>query len=118
MLTAWTRARDHYQAMHILQAHGVPAGAVLKAGELITDPHLEARTFWDTVEHPEAGTYRQVSTPWKLSKHARRATAPAPGLGAHNGYVLGELLGLSAQDIATLEAQGIIGTDPGGSDET
>jgi benzylsuccinate CoA-transferase BbsF subunit len=116
-LAAWTRTRDHYDAMHILQAHGVPAGAVLKGGEVITDPHLEARTFWDTVEHPEAGTYRQVSTPWKLSKHARRATAPAPGLGEHNRYILGELLGLSAQDIAALEAQGIIGTRPSGTDE-
>jgi crotonobetainyl-CoA:carnitine CoA-transferase CaiB-like acyl-CoA transferase len=117
MLSAWTRARDHYQAMHLLQAHGVPAGAVLTPGEVISDPHLEARGFWDTVHHPEAGTYRQVTTPWRLSKHPRRATAPAPALGEHNGYVLGELLGLSAQEITALEAQGIIGTRPMGSDE-
>jgi hypothetical protein len=38
-------------------------------------------------------------------------------LGEHNGYVLGELLRLSAQEIATLEAQGIIGTQPVGVDE-
>jgi crotonobetainyl-CoA:carnitine CoA-transferase CaiB-like acyl-CoA transferase len=112
ILSAWTRARDHYQVMRILQAHGVPAGAVLTAGEVIADPHLESRTFWDAVNHPEAGTYRQVTTPWRLSKHPRRATSPAPGLGEHNGYVLGELLGLSAQEIAGLEAQGIIGTQP------
>ncbi|MBI3328148.1 MAG: CoA transferase, partial [Nitrospinae bacterium] len=112
ILSAWTRARDHYHAMHILQAHGVPAGAVLKGGEVIADPHLEARRFWDTVDHPEVGTYRQVTTPWRLSKHPRRATRPAPGLGEHNRYVLEELLGLSAQEIAALEAQGIIGTQP------
>jgi crotonobetainyl-CoA:carnitine CoA-transferase CaiB-like acyl-CoA transferase len=117
ILSAWTRARDHYQAMHILQAHGVAAGAVLTAGEVIADPHLEARTFWDAVNHPEAGAYRQVTTPWRLSKHPRRATSPAPGLGEHNGYVLGELLGLSAQEISALEAQGIIGTRPIGMDE-
>jgi len=118
ILSAWTRTHDHYQAMHILQAHGVPAGPVLTAGEVITDPHLEARAFWDTVDHPEAGTYRQVSTPWRLSKHPRCATSPAPGLGEHNHDVLGELLGLSAQEIATLEEQGIIGTRPTGSDES
>ena len=117
ILSAWTRTHDHYQAMHILQAHGVAAGPVLTAGEVITDPHLEARAFWDTVDHPEAGSYRQVSTPWKLSKHPRCGTSPAPGLGEHNHDVLGELLGLSAQEIATLEAQGIIGTRPTGSDE-
>jgi crotonobetainyl-CoA:carnitine CoA-transferase CaiB-like acyl-CoA transferase len=117
LLAAWTQAHDHYQAMQILQAHGVLAGPVLTAGEVIADPHLEARTFWDTVEHPEAGTYRQVSTPWKLSKHPRCGTSPAPGLGEHNHHILGELLGLSAQEIATLEAQGIIGTRPASSNE-
>jgi crotonobetainyl-CoA:carnitine CoA-transferase CaiB-like acyl-CoA transferase len=100
-----------------LQSHGVPAGPVITPAEVIAEPHLEARGFWDTVDHPEAGPYRQVSTPWKLSKSPRRVTSPAPGLGEHNGYVLGELLGLSAQEIATLEAQGIIGTQPVSMDE-
>jgi crotonobetainyl-CoA:carnitine CoA-transferase CaiB-like acyl-CoA transferase len=111
-LSAWSRRRDHYDAMHLLQAHGVPAGAVLTPAEVISDPHLEARGFWDTVDHPEAGTYRQVTTPWRLSKHPRRATTPAPGLGEHNSYVLGELLGLSTQELKALEAQGIIGSRP------
>ncbi|MGQ4809592.1 Succinyl-CoA:(R)-benzylsuccinate CoA-transferase subunit BbsF [Candidatus Entotheonellaceae bacterium PAL068K] len=116
VLAAWAQEQDHYQAMHCLQAHGVPAGAVLKGGEIITDPHLEARGFWDVVDHPEAGTYKQVTTPWHLSKSPRHALHPAPSLGAHNHYVLGELLGLSAQDIAALEAQGIIGTRPVGAE--
>ncbi len=112
MLAAWTQARDHYQAMHRLQAHGVPAGAVLKGGETIADPHLEARGFWDVVDNPEAGRYKQVTTPWRLSKNPRRTTLPSPALGAHNHDVLGDLLGLSAEEIAALEAQGIIGTRP------
>jgi crotonobetainyl-CoA:carnitine CoA-transferase CaiB-like acyl-CoA transferase len=98
--------------MHLLQAHGVPAGAVLKGGEVLVDPHLEARGFWDVVHHPEAGPYKQVSTPWRLSKSPRRPTLPAPSLGEHNRYVLGDLLGLSGAEIAALEAQGIIGTRP------
>jgi crotonobetainyl-CoA:carnitine CoA-transferase CaiB-like acyl-CoA transferase len=101
--------------MHMLQAHGVPAGAVLKGGETIADPHREARGFWDVVQHPEAGTYKQVTTPWKLSRHSRRQASPAPSLGEHNGYVLGELLGLSDQEREELEEQGIIGTRPVGA---
>jgi crotonobetainyl-CoA:carnitine CoA-transferase CaiB-like acyl-CoA transferase len=116
ILASWTQERDHYEAMHILQAHGVPAGAVLKAGETLVDPHLEARGFWDVVDHPEVGTYKQVSTPWQLSRNPRRPTVPAPGLGEHNRYVLGELLGLSEQEIAALEAQGIIGARPIGAE--
>jgi crotonobetainyl-CoA:carnitine CoA-transferase CaiB-like acyl-CoA transferase len=117
LISAWTRDRDHYEAMHVLQAHGVPAGAVLTGGEVIADPHLEARHFWDTVDHPEAGRYRQVSTPWRLAKNPRRVTSPAPGLGEHNGYILGDLLGLSIQEIEALEAQGIIGVRPIGTGE-
>ncbi len=117
LLAAWTQERDHYQAMHLLQAHGVPAGAVLKGGETLVDPHLAARGFWDVVNHPEAGTYTQVSTPWRLSKSPRRPTTPSPSLGEHNHDVLGGLLGLSGQEIAALEAQGIIGTRPIGAEE-
>ena len=51
ILSTWTRERDHYQVMHLLQAHGIPAGAVLQGGEVIADPHLQARGFWDEVDH-------------------------------------------------------------------
>ena len=115
-IAAWTRERGHYQAMHLLQARGVPAGAVLKGGETIVDPHLEARGFWDTVDHPEAGEYRQVTTPWRMSKSQRIHAAPAPGLGEHNAFVLGDLLGLPASELDALERQGIIGTRPVGAD--
>ncbi len=115
-LTAWTHEREHRHVMHVLQAHGVPAGAVLQGGETVEDPHLEARGFWDVVDHPEVGVYKQVSTPWHLSQSPRRATSPSPSLGEHNRYVLGDLLGLSESDIAALEAQGIIGTRPVGAE--
>ena len=95
LLSAWTRERQHYQVMHLLQGHGVPAGAVLTGSDTITDPHLAARGFWDVVDHPEVGTYKQVTTPWHLSRSPRRPTQPSPSLGAHNQYVLGELLGLA-----------------------
>jgi len=115
-LTAWTQAHEHYEAMHLLQAHGVPAGAVLTGGETLVDPHLDACGFWDVVQHPEVGLYKQVTTPWRLAQSPRQTTQPAPGLGEHNQYVLGELLGLSAQEIAALAAQGIIGTRPVGAE--
>ena len=112
IISQWTGQRDHYQAMHLLQAHGVAAGAVLKGGETIVDPHLEARDFWDVVDHPEAGVYKQVTTPWKLSENPRQEATPAPGLGQHNEYVLGDLLGLAPEDVTALADEGIIGTRP------
>jgi crotonobetainyl-CoA:carnitine CoA-transferase CaiB-like acyl-CoA transferase len=98
IIAAWTRELDHYQAMHMLQAHGVPAGAVAKGSEVLNDPHLNARGFWDSLDHPEAGVYKQVSTPWHLSENpegqpSRRRTWQ------HNAYVLGEILGLTTEEI-------------------
>ena len=116
-LSQWTATYEAQELMRLLQSHGVPAGAVLKGGETLVDPHLTARGFWDVVNHPEAGTYTQVSAPWRLSKSPRRPTTPSPSLGEHNSYVLGDLLGLSQQEIAALETQGIIGTRPIGAEE-
>jgi crotonobetainyl-CoA:carnitine CoA-transferase CaiB-like acyl-CoA transferase len=115
-LNNWTREQDHYEAMHTLQKNGVPAGAVLKGGEIIDDPHLEERGFWDDVHHPEAGSYRQVTTPWAFSKTGRIQTTPAPGLGEHNEYVLSELLGLTSRELDDLEEKGVIGTIPIGAE--
>ena len=116
IISQWTGQRDHYQVMHLLQAHGVAAGAVLKGSETIADPHLDARGFWDLVDHPDVGQYKQVSTPWKLSANPRKEATPAPDLGEHNEYVLGDLLGLAAVDIERLAEGGIIGARPLGAD--
>ena len=112
VISTWTETQDHYQVMYLLQAQGVPAAPVLKGGEVIDDPHLQSRGFWDVVNHPEAGTYKQVTTPWLLSNSPRATSTPAPGLGEHNYQVLSGLLGLSKNEIDTLEQKGVIGNTP------
>jgi crotonobetainyl-CoA:carnitine CoA-transferase CaiB-like acyl-CoA transferase len=112
VISTWTKTQDHYQVMYLLQAQGVPAAPVLKGGEVIDDPHLQSRGFWDVVNHPEAGTYKQVTTPWLLSKSPRAPSTPAPGLGEHNYQVLSGLLGLPTSEIDTLAQKSIIGNTP------
>jgi benzylsuccinate CoA-transferase BbsF subunit len=112
IISSWTRERDHYQAMHLLQADGVPAGAVLKGSETINDPHLEARGFWDMVDNPEAGTYKQTTLPWMLSKSPRQTSVSSAGLGEHNFQVFNGLLGLSSDEINALVDEGITGDVP------
>ena len=112
VISTWTETQDHYQVMYLLQAQGVPAAPVLKGGEVVDDPHLQSRGFWDVVNHPEAGTYKQVTTPWLLSNSLRATSTPAPGLGEHNYQVLSGLLGLSKSEIDTLAQKGVIGNTP------
>ena len=111
-LVAGFAARDRDDAVALLWEAGVPVASVVNPRRVYENPHLEARGFFEPVEHSVAGTVRipgfpatwdTRSTPW----HSR----PAPLLGEHNTEVLTEL-GYSPEEIAQLEAAQIIGTKP------
>ncbi|MDD4860326.1 MAG: CoA transferase, partial [Dehalococcoidales bacterium] len=53
----WTKAHDHYEVMTILQSAGIAAGPVLSPPELLSEPHLNARGFFQKVERKLAGTH-------------------------------------------------------------
>ena len=112
IIEAWTVEQDHCEAMRILQDAGVPAGAVLTAPELLTDPHLNDRGFIEVVTHPEAGTFPLRGVIWKLSKTPGSIRKSAPCLGEHNEYVLGELLGMSKEEIGKLAEEEVITSVP------
>ncbi|HEY8491945.1 MAG TPA: CoA transferase [Dehalococcoidia bacterium] len=109
---AWTSGRDHYQAMHQLQAAGVTAGAVLSVPEVHQDPHLRARGFWEPVAHPGFATWDVDGVAWRLSRTPAHIRLPAPRFGEHNDYVFRTLLGLSDEEIIALEREGVIGGEP------
>jgi len=111
LLEAWTVEHEHHAVMHILQGAGIPAGPVLNAKELTEDPHLRERGFFETVTHPEAGTHEYIGMYARFSRTPGSIRMPAPCLGEHNRYVLGEILGMPAEEIAELEDMGIIGTE-------
>jgi formyl-CoA transferase len=106
LVEAWTSQRTKHEAMKILAEAGVPSGACLDTGEVLTDPHLRARDMIVEVEHPERGRYLTVGNPVKLSASPTKIT-PAPLLGEHRREILAEL-GYSAPDIESLEAGGAI----------
>lgn len=108
----WTRDRDAYDVMRRLQDAGVAAGVVVNADELMNDAHLNERGFFLEIDHPEAGLHRHAGQPIRLSKTPARNYRPAPTLGQHHGYVFGELLGLSADEINDLERAEVIGYEP------
>ncbi len=114
LIAAWTVTHSHYEAMHLLQEAGVPAGAVLNAPEMMSDAHLNEREFYWDIDHPDAGRHLYCGFPVKFSETPARVRRPAPCLGEHNEYVLGEILGLSQAEIEALEAQEVISKVPTG----
>ncbi len=106
-IAAWTSRYPKHEVAERLEAAGVPGGPVLDTSELLTDPHLVARGFVKTIEHPEQGPVPMLGWAPRLSASEVDLVA-APGLGAHTDEVLGADLGLDPAAVAELRARGIV----------
>jgi crotonobetainyl-CoA:carnitine CoA-transferase CaiB-like acyl-CoA transferase len=73
IVSEWTRRHDKHEAMRLVGAAGVPAGAVLDTGELLGEPSFEVRGIMQTMQHP-LGTLTA-----DLSGAVRRRPAPRYG---------------------------------------
>ena len=108
---------DAHKLAHELQAAGVAAGAVLDGKDLLFDPHLRARKFYEVIRHhPSTGIppLPYASRPWKLSLTPSVDRKAGPIMGEHNSLVLSGILGRSAEELAALEEEGVIGYAPTG----
>jgi crotonobetainyl-CoA:carnitine CoA-transferase CaiB-like acyl-CoA transferase len=81
VLTVWAGTQHASEAATVLRRCGIPAAALADSCDLVADPHLQARGFWD------AHTVGVLpALPWRAS--FGRATGPAPALGADTNVVL------------------------------
>jgi len=91
-----------------LGAAGVPCGSVRNFQELFADPQVAAREMVARLQHPTIGAMQVLGVPVKLSDTPGGIDAPPPRLGEHTDAVLSHDLGLDADAIAALRAQGAI----------
>jgi crotonobetainyl-CoA:carnitine CoA-transferase CaiB-like acyl-CoA transferase len=109
-IAAWTAAHTPSAGEAALQAHGVPAHAVLH-GE--SEPDAQLEHLGHTVTVPHAGQDDRLIERTRVDL---RRTPPAPGhvaaLGEHTEYVLCDLLGYPAERPAALRACGALGGEP------
>jgi len=118
MIGQVTGGWDANELMHVLQKNGVAAGAVLDSKDLLFDPHLNDRGFYEVVRHhPSTGIppLPYASRAWRFSETPAVRPKAGPLMGEHNRYLLIELLGKTEAELTELEANGIIGyapTDP------
>ncbi len=108
LISEWTRDKDYYEVMEVLQKKGVAAAPSLSSEGLFKDPHLGERNIYRQVEHPVIGEDWVLSPPWRLSATPGGIERHSPLLGEHNGYVLGELLGMSPEEIHRLEQDEVV----------
>jgi benzylsuccinate CoA-transferase BbsF subunit len=98
--------------MSELQALGIPAGVAQQGPQLLRDPQLEARGFWETVSHPDAGSAPLSSRPFLFSKTPGATRRHAPLLGEHTEEVLRDVAGMSDAEIHELASLGVTSNDP------
>jgi len=76
--------------------------------DLLADPQLEARDYWEEVEHPEMGTtlaypgalYKSSEIKWEFRR--------APLIGEHNREIYEGELGFTKERLAAMKQSGII----------
>jgi len=107
MVSQWTRTQTKHDAMRIIGAAGIPAGAVLDTMELQNDPTFEARGIMQTIQHPANGPFKMPA--WPVRHDGRPPEVkPAPLLGQHTDEVLGEWLGVPAAEVKALKDKEIV----------
>jgi crotonobetainyl-CoA:carnitine CoA-transferase CaiB-like acyl-CoA transferase len=100
-LSGWTRGQSASTIARVLIDAQIAAAPVACTRDLIEDPHLQARGFWDA-----EGEGVLPGLPWRAS--FPRATGDAPQLGADTDSVLREILQMPAEEIAHLREIGAI----------
>lgn len=109
IIEAWTRTRRIDEVEAIMIEHGVPAGKIYRAPEMLEDPHFAAREAIVEVPHPRWGSIKMQNVFPKLSETPGRVRSPAPrSVGEHNDEIYQSLLGLQPKALAELAASGVI----------
>jgi crotonobetainyl-CoA:carnitine CoA-transferase CaiB-like acyl-CoA transferase len=106
LVSEWTARHDARELAAALQHRGVAAAKSFSSVDLVADPHVWANGFFREVSDRAGNTRPIVGPSWKMSRGAA-ITDAAPRLGEHNAYVLGEILGLSAAEQASLAEAGV-----------
>jgi len=106
----WAAQRQPDDIIETLSAAGVISGPINTVAEVVRDPQLQARGM--LVEHFDEGIGRNVLGPGVIpvlseTPGSVRNAGPAQP-GQHNDEVYGDLLGLTADEIAELTFQGVL----------
>ncbi len=113
LLVAAFKTRPTSEWLEELLAVEIPCGPVNTVADVVADPQIAARGMIQEVVHPTAGMLPLANSPVRMSRSESGIKGPPPDMGEDTVEVLGELLGLSPEDVADLESRGIVATKGG-----
>ena len=104
----WTASHARDDLVGMLRGVGIASTPVLSVAEQWQDPHFAARGLRHAIDIPVYGDDTVCSAPWRFSDFRPLVSACGPATGQHNQLVFGDMLGLGPDEIAELQASGVI----------
>lgn len=104
----WVKARPAAEVLRTLEHADIPVAESMTIANIFADPHYAARDAIVPVDDPALGMVRMQGITPKLSATPGAVARGAPLLGEHNDEIYGGLLGLGAEELEGLRADGVI----------
>lgn len=111
-LSAWTSRQEVAEVVEQLRRAGIPAAPANTNAEVLEDPHLRGRAFFQEIDEPQSGAFPHMGLAARLSRTPGSIRRPGPAFGEHNRYILQGLLGLTEEEIQGLYGLGIVADEP------
>ena len=108
LIAQWSCTHSQQHLLALMELHGVPAGLIYRAPDMLADPHFQARQAIVEVPHPDFGTLHMQNVTPHLSASPGSIRSPSPQFGQHNDEVYLQLLGLTPERYAALRAHKVI----------
>jgi crotonobetainyl-CoA:carnitine CoA-transferase CaiB-like acyl-CoA transferase len=106
-IAQWTKSMDSSTALSLLEQARVPSGPIYSVADMMADEHFIARGLFEQVEF-NGKTLKIPAMVPRMSATPGRTDWAGPEVGAYNDEIYRELLGLSAQELARLNEQGVV----------
>jgi benzylsuccinate CoA-transferase BbsF subunit len=107
-VSAWVSKRDRADVLNLLEDARVPNGQVNTSADVLDDPVLKGRRFWDTIEHPVIGEMPMFRLPFIREPGGRQPMTRPPLLGEHTWEVASEILGMDRERFEALTSAEIL----------
>ena len=103
----WCSLLDSVTVLGLLEQARVPSGPIYNVADMFADEHFKARGLFEEVQVNGAPLKIPALVP-KLSATPGRSDWAGPGVGAFNREVYQGLLGLTDEQLSTLQTDGVI----------
>jgi crotonobetainyl-CoA:carnitine CoA-transferase CaiB-like acyl-CoA transferase len=108
IMQKWCESRTVNEALELLEANRIPAGAIYTPQQTLEDRHVNEAGFFHSMEYPGADKPIPVlQEPVKLSRTPLTIRRRAPQLGEHTDEILAEL-GYPPEAIEKLRAERVV----------